>query len=296
MENKTINIDDVKDFAIEEKIDENSFGDLTVTTIDEITKFDFKSDKEFNIEEAYEYVKHTEKPKETKELIQQREADVVIKENSEKYLSKDYVNMLKNGYDNLIAMLKRYDVNSDTVKSMTEKEKDKIYGIAEFLFNEFQKNLNKMDFSFNLSRDEWKFLLDVLNNKLEYDQNEVFQMKELRDKYLKEAVESSKSVPRESGIIPTTINVNNLIVLYHLISKYKVKGINRQHYAFLDIMTKIGERMKLFNAYNVWIQRLSNDFQTWGGSLSFEEDMVDQKNNNDNNENGNNEKKEEGQS
>ena len=39
-------------------------------------------------------------------------------------------------------------------------------------------------------------------------------------------------------------------------------------------MTKIGERMKLFNAYNIWVQRLSNDFQSWGGSLTVDDSVV----------------------
>lgn len=74
----------------------------------------------------------------------------------------------------------------------------------------------------------------------------------------------------DNGEYDTYINVNDLIIFYHLISKYKVKGITQEHYDYLQVLTKIGERIKLFNAYNVVVQRLSNDFQLWGGALSVE--------------------------
>jgi hypothetical protein len=70
------------------------------------------------------------------------------------------------------------------------------------------------------------------------------------------------------------INVNDVIILYHLVSKYKVKGVNSNFYNYLSLLTKIGERIKLFNAYNVWVQRLSDDFQLWGSSLTVDEEMI----------------------
>ena len=76
------------------------------------------------------------------------------------------------------------------------------------------------------------------------------------------------------GELKTLINVNDLIIFYHLFSKYKVQGITKEYYDFVSVLTKIGERIKLFNAYNVVIQRLSNDFQLWGGALSVEQELT----------------------
>jgi hypothetical protein len=94
-------------------------------------------------------------------------------------------------------------------------------------------------------------------------------MKDLKDNYL-----DKKFDKLEDGSYMTYINVNDLIIFYHLISKYKVKGITNEHYDYLQILTKIGERIKLFNAYNVVVQRLSTDFQMWGGALSVEGELV----------------------
>jgi hypothetical protein len=270
-EKEIIDSEDLKDLTIEDK--GKDFKDYEVKTMDDVLNIDFSKEGDLNLDEAYDFITMSNnKPKETKELIEKREADNIIKSNSSKYLNKDYVDMMNNEHNNLRSMLKKYDVNSEIVKKMSEKDKDKIYGLAEYLFNEYQKKLNDMNFNFPLTNDEWKFMFDVLYNKLEYDQNEIFQLKEVREKYLSKVDELSKT--SKNYDIQTVINVNDLIILYHLISKHKVKGINKQHYSYLNILTKIGERIKLFNAYNVWVQRLSTDFQSWGGSLSVDEETV----------------------
>lgn len=243
-----------------------------IKTIDDIVNIDFSKEIEFNLDEVYDFISMNKPHQETKEFIEKREADNIIKNNSKKYLKDEYSDMMDYEYNNLRNLLKKYDINSEIVKKMTEEEKDKIYGLAEYLFNDFQKKLNKMNFIFNLTPDEWKFMFDVLYNKIDYDQNEIFQLKDVREKYLEVVVDMFKT--NKSDEVETIINVNDLIIIYHLISKYKVKGINKQHYSYLSILTKIGERIKLFNAYNVWINRLSSDFQLWGSSLTIDEDII----------------------
>lgn len=260
---------DVKN-EIKENHDLNNYD---VKTTDDILNIDFSSDNDINLEEAYELINVSKKPKETKELIEKRDADNIIKNNSSKYLNSEYVDKMKKEHENLRNMLKKYDINNDIVKNMSESEKDKIYALAEYLFNDFQKKLNNMVFYFPLTMDEWKFMYNVLYDKIEYDQNEIFQLKEVREKYLDKVKESVKELKNENEVL-TTINVNDLIILYHLISKYKVKGVNKSHYSYLSLLTKIGERIKLFNAYNTWIQRLSDDFQLWGGNLTTDEKTV----------------------
>jgi hypothetical protein len=88
--------------------------------------------------------------------------------------------------------------------------------------------------------------------------------KELKENYL------DKEYVKDNDNHYTRIDVNDLIIFYHLFSKHKVKGINSDYYNFLSVLSKIGERIKLFNAYNVIVQRLSSDFVLWGGSLDVE--------------------------
>jgi len=256
------------------KEQEKSEEKYDVLSVDDIQQFDFKSDKVFDIEESYELIKFSSKPKVTKELIESREADKIIEKTSKLYLDDEYISKTTDIYDNLLNLIKRYNPNTELVKGLSETEKDKIYGIAEYLFDNFQKDLKLMNFKFDLSVDEWKFLINVFKNKIEYDHNEIFQMKELNDHYLKDTEKTFNTLSPHSKYVETVINVDDLIILFHLLTKYKVKGITKSYHSYSELLTKIGERIKLFNAYNVWIQRLSTDFQTWGGSLTVDDNVV----------------------
>jgi len=242
-------------------------ADNVVMSTENIERFDFSSDNDFDIESSFELVEKmkAEKPTdEQKEIIKINEARNIINDTAKKYLNPNFVDAFDYEEKNLVNMIKRYDSNKDEVRNMTEDQKNKIYEIAQYLFNVYQLKLNALDYDFTLTNDEHKMVHDVFRNKLEYDQNEVFQLKELRENYL------DKEFPKDGVSHYTRINVNDLIIFYHLFSKYKVKGINKEHHSFVEVLSKIGERIKLFNAYNVIVQRLSADFSIWGGSLDVE--------------------------
>lgn len=261
--------EELKEFAIgDEKLPETT--EVSSST-DELDNFNFSDDKEFDIEKYHElinFLKKSETTDEMKEKIKLEEAKNIISSTAKEFLGEEFVNQYSKEEDNLINLIKKFDPNLDEVKKMTEEQKDKIYDIAQYLFNNFQKKLNQLNFHFPVDNEERKFIFNVFKNKIEYDQNEVFQLDELKNNYL------DVEFKNENGVYNTYINVNDLIVFYHLFSKYKVKGITNEFYNFIQILKKIGERIKLFNAYNVVIQRLSNDFQLWGGNLSFEENIT----------------------
>lgn len=261
--------EELKEFAIgDEKLPETT--EVSSST-DELDNFDFSDDKGFDIDKYHElinFLKKSEATDEMKEKIKLEEAKNIISSTAKEFLGEEFVNQYSKEEYNLINLIKKFDPNLEEVKKMTEDQKDKIYDIAQYLFNNFQKKLNQLNFHFPINIEERKFIYNVFKNKIEYDQNEVFQLDELKNNYL------DIDFKNDNGIYNTYINVNDLIVFYHLFSKYKVKGITNEFYNFIQILKKIGERIKLFNAYNVVIQRLSNDFQLWGGNLSFEENIT----------------------
>lgn len=261
--------EELKEFAIgDEKLPETT--EVSSST-DELDNFDFSDDKGFDIDKYHElinFLKKSEATDEMKEKIKLEEAKNIISSTAKEFLGEEFVNQYSKEEDNLINLIKKFDPNLEEVKKMTDEQKDKIYDIAQYLFNNFQKKLNQLNFHFPVDNEERKFIFNVFKNKIEYDQNEVFQLDELKNNYL------DIDFKNDNGIYNTYINVNDLIVFYHLFSKYKVKGITNEFYNFIQILKKIGERIKLFNAYNVVIQRLSNDFQLWGGNLSFEENIT----------------------
>ena len=260
---------ELKDFAI----DGVNIEDVKIiSSTDELDNFDFSSEQPFDIDGNYELISALKKEDEDeamKALVKLREAKNIIEKNAKTFLSAEFVDMYNKEEENLLNLIKKYDPNIDEIRAMSEEDKDKIYHIAQYLFNIYQKKLNDLLFFFPLTKEEVKFIFNVFRNKLEYDQNEVFQMKDIKENYL-----DKEFTKQDDGNYMTYINVNDLIIFYHLISKYKVKGITQEHYDYLSILTKVGERIKLFNAYNVVVQRLSEDFQLWGGNLSVEGELV----------------------
>lgn len=261
---------ELKDFVLKDDVENKAEFQVTSST-DELDNFDFTSQKEFDIDGYHELVNalKSQNPDDSmKELIKLQEAKNIIEKTANEFLNPAFVEQYAKEEQNLLNMIKKFDPNLEEVKKLTEEQKDKIYDIAQYLFNAFQKKLNELEFSFPLTNSEHKLVENIFHKKLEYDQNEVFQLKDLKNNYL------DKKFNLTDGELKTLINVNDLIIFYHLFSKYKVQGITKEYYDFVSVLTKIGERIKLFNAYNVVIQRLSNDFQLWGGALSVEQELT----------------------
>jgi hypothetical protein len=267
---------DLKNFALTE--DEYSkLKDAQVVSLEELENFDFTKDDSLDIDKYHDIVSiwkaSKEETDEKKEALKQMEAEDIIKEMSEKFLGKEFTEKYNQQKENLWAFLRKYDANLDIVKNMTEAEKNKIYDIAEFLFNDYQMTLNHLTFLFPLTLEEHRFLYSVLTSKLEYGQDEVFQMELLKDHFLDIFRNFKKKSVTEIDM-ETAINVNDLIILYHLFSKYKVKGTGTEYELFKGILRKIGERTKLYNAYTVIVQRFSSQFMVWGGSLTVDESAI----------------------
>lgn len=251
-------LDNSEDFVIEseEKKDEYEVIDPLDILIDK----EFSDEKEDNFEEALEMINIIEKEA---TAAKNSEAEVVISELAEKYLDEDYKAKLDNHIKNFEDFMKKYNVEKDFMKKKNDKEITKIYTIGTFLLNNIAAEINKLLLNLTITRKEFKFLNTVLVSKLEYDGNDVFNTIEFNELYLKKWREQDKALPKEVEEFMITIDITNIVMLYHLINKHSVKGINEQFYTFANILQKIGETNKLYNAYNVIKTRLDDRFVIW---------------------------------
>lgn len=249
------------------------FKDVKTASLDQLENFDFSSDKELVLDEFHEMVnlyKVSQNPtEEKKEVLKSLEAENVIKSDSEKFLGKEITEQYHKQRENLKAFLRRYEVNTDTVKNMTETEKDKIYDIAEYLFSNYQKIHNNLNFIFPLTFEEYKFIVEVIIRKLEYDRDGVFQVRELNKNYLGNYTKFQKDI--NGNDMTTWLDINSMMILYHHITRYKIKGHQTEATLFVNIITKLEERLMLYNAYKILTERLSQEFQVWGGSLTIDD-------------------------
>lgn len=174
-------------------------------------------------------------------------------------------NYYENELDSKISTIEDY-ISTNSGKGLSDDEKDQLYKNGQDLWKEYATSLKDAKYNFHLNRPQWKFLTDLVLSKLEYDVNSVFFAIELTD-----LLSSMKDVKysNDSELISFPVNATEITYIYHLISKYKIKGLTKEAYLFSEVLKRIGSISKVFNYYDNYGKELSNDIQNW--ITSFEE-------------------------
>lgn len=160
-------------------------------------------------------------------------------------------------------------IKSNNGKGLSNQEKDELYLSSQKLWKEFIDELKDAKYNFFLNRPQHKFLTDLVMNKLEYDVNSVFFAIELKELF--EVLKETK-YKNDTELISYPVNATEITYIYHLISKYKVKGLTKESYLFAEVLMKIGNISKVFNYYDATGKNLSTDIQDW--VLTFEEGVT----------------------
>jgi hypothetical protein len=256
----------------EKRLDEN-LEDFEITEnsenidkLQEILDFDFASDAEFDIENHY---KNVQDYKTERVNLKNMEAENVIKDLGPKYAEHTYLEEMNKCKENFYALIKRYDPNSEKIKSMTEVEKDRIYGVAQFIKNSYIEFVNNLLFNITWTREEYKFLKNIFKQKMEFTGNEIFNSFELKQKYLDPWEEIDKVLPNGEPM-NVAIDIKNIVMMYHFLGEYKISGMGKSYMTFLSIIQKIADTNKIYNAYNIEMQRVEETFTLWAGNLTPE--------------------------
>jgi len=141
----------------------------------------------------------------------------------------------------------------------SEAEKDELYKNAQKYWKILANTLQDTKFNFYLDQEQHKYLFDLLRNKLEYDSNTVFFAMELAEMLAQKATWSGDKNQQQSFQLTAT----EITYVYHLISKHKVKGLNKEAYMFVDILRKIGQISKVINFYDAGAKALNTRIQQW---------------------------------
>lgn len=194
------------------------------------------------------------------------EAEEVVKNESEILINKDFVEELKNRRNKVEDFIRTYDPNKDIVKNLEESDVDKIYTICNYLLNSYVEYVNEMKFNFKFTIQEYKFLNKILTRELSYNADEVFNYTELMST-LWETVTNTYELNKDKEDFEVVANIKEILILQHLIKEYKVKGINTEFKLFRNVLYKIAQVSKLFNAYSIIIDRIKEDQKLWGSAL-----------------------------
>jgi hypothetical protein len=266
---------ELKDFIIEDETNPNEITlnnlNLEVTaSTDVMESFDFSSKENFNIEENYELISKLQSEVKDEETVKFEEATKIISESAEQCLGVELAKKYQTQYDNLVSFVKRYSTENEETQNLSDDEINQLQGIANYLYINYQKDLSMMHVNIEFTPKEFKYIHHTIWNKYEYDVNDMLTLVAPEtyilpwiDKY---ALDFQKN-KNEIDPITTTIHVRGGIYLYHYLSKNKVKGIGEEFWKLKNILLKIGEGTKLYNSYQVLVERLSRDFTNWSTAL-----------------------------
>lgn len=199
-------------------------------------------------------------------MKKEQKPQVQFTENENDYLLLDSEYELN--LDSVINNLEGY-MAGNSGKGKSEEEKDELYKTAQDMWKEYRDTLTEAKFNLHLNRDQYQLLSDILISKLEYDADTVFVAIELSS-----ALGKMKEHKFQDGneIFPFKVNATELTYIYHLIAKWKVKGLSKSAYTFADILRRIATVSKLFNYYDQWAKYLSEFIQNW--VTAFEEGVT----------------------
>jgi hypothetical protein len=158
-------------------------------------------------------------------------------------------------------------INTNDGKGKTDDEKDALYIYGQKIWQEYSDLLQDTKYNFNLNRNQFKFLKQLLVSKMQYDVNTVFIALELEDLLL-----DTYKFADEYQVNPIQANATEITYIYHLIATHKVTGITKDTRTFAEILRKIGDVSKVFNFYETSGKNLAADVQDW--VAAFEDGVI----------------------
>jgi hypothetical protein len=159
-------------------------------------------------------------------------------------------------------------IKGNSGRGESDEVKDKLYKDAQLLWGEFSKSINSTKYTLFLNREQYKFLNNLLQSKLEYDVNTVFFVIELSELMMR----MNMTKIANDAYHGFDVTATEITYMYHLISQYKVKGLTKETYLFTDILKRIGHISKIFNYYDNESKTLSSDIMDWVSS--FDEGVI----------------------
>ena len=173
--------------------------------------------------------------------------------------------------DNKISSVVKF-ISEKTGKGQSDGIKDELYLQGQNLWKELSQSLKDAKYNFHLDRPQHKFLTDLVLSKLEYDVNTVFFAIELKELF--DFMKDSK-YKNDTELQSYSVTATEITYIYHLISKYNVKGLSKEAYLFAEVLMKIGNISKIFNYYETQSKNLATEIQDW--VLTFDDNVSKEK-------------------
>ena len=148
---------------------------------------------------------------------------------------------------------------------ITDDNRDNIVLDVIELWNQYKDLVKNGICVFTLNNLEIRTIDKKLHSSVDYDTESLFYGLHLKKYFL-------DALPKVSGsdftLNDTTITFSHAIALYHVLSTIKVKGLNKDNYAFAHILYKLSEISKVYQYYDGISSHLNKLIGQWTMGLN----------------------------
>lgn len=231
--------------------------------------FDFKSEEQFNLNEEYSNLFNTTEFNPTNPGEEKlKDAENIIGELGRQYVEFLSLQKYEKTFVNLSEFLIKFRTDSEEVKNMTKSDRDKLFGYGKELYKSYQEYYGNLYFNFELTIKQWNYIDHTLTRKISYNGQELFNYWELFVKFIDPTRKLAEQLPKNLESFVPSLSIQSLILLSHLLMKHEEKANTENFHHFRTVLTEIAKMTKLFNAYGVMLERLTNRFNNWVNSLN----------------------------
>lgn len=148
---------------------------------------------------------------------------------------------------------------------LNDENRDTAVDAAIELWNQYKDLVKNGYCYFTLNNLEIRTVDKKLHASVEYDTETLFYGLHLK-KFFIDELPSSKGDDFITHDIKITFS--NAIALYHVLSTIKVKGLNKDNYAFAHLLYKLSEISKVYQHYDAASSRLNQSIGQWTMGLN----------------------------
>lgn len=160
------------------------------------------------------------------------------------------------------------EAHTERDPKMAESRKDEIYVATKSLMSKYKSLVKNTGLEFLLTKDQYEYMLNVLETQLTYGVDEVFTAVQLRDMFLAERpVFHGRTKPSNVAITAEVMQI-----LYLLISKHRVKGLGQTAQNFVAILLGIGRAAKAYNHFDQLGAHVQAEVDSWIAAVTPAED------------------------
>jgi hypothetical protein len=156
--------------------------------------------------------------------------------------------------------------NNKDFDNYTEDHKNELFDTAIDMWNQLKDIIKNAKCSYKCTNLELKVIDKKLHQSIDYTAETIFYGLHLKKNFLDALPKNTNKDEFAQNDI--TVTFSHAVALHHLFSYITVKGLNKENYAFANILYYLTEVSKVYEHYNNMSARLNKAIMEWNMGLS----------------------------